>query len=378
MNDRQLEDLDFTAIELAGDSSSKLTLRSRGDGRIAKRRLPLWLKLAMGLVTVAILSALVIVWLLQPANSSPVTIKVEQGASLSRVVDQLANQGVVRHAGLIKIYFKVIKFQPKLQAGQFVIAPRQSSIKSLFKQLESTTANTRMITFYPGATLNHYNSATDRTAPHREVLRKAGFNDEQIDQALQQRNHPLFKLLPQVDSLEGLIYGETYQIFSVGTTEQALKRTYDKYLEVIKKENLVELYQKQGLTLYQGIILASIVEREVNNEQDRPKVAQVFLKRYRQKMALGSDVTYQYASRLAGVANNLYIQSPFNTRQVVGLPPTPIATPSKSSLLAVAKPAATDYLYFVAGDDDKTYFAQTLQQHNQYVKQYCHKKCAVH
>jgi hypothetical protein len=336
-------------------------------------------KIAVGIVLFLVIGmTLAGWWMLTPANNDTVHLTVKDGASLAQVIDELAKHGVLRNAQIAKIYLKATKFSHNIQAGDYEVAPRQPSIQALLTNLKKTQPNTKKITFYPGATLNHRNSKTDTTPSHREALKKVGYSDAQIDTAFKFRQHKLFDLLPELTNLEGLIFGDTYEIFTKGTAEDALKRTFDEYLKFIQDNKLVELYKKQGLTLYQGIILASIVEREVNSADDRAKVAQVFLKRYKQKMALGSDVTYQYASRLAGVENDLYIKSPFNTRQVVGLTPTPIATPSKSSLLAVAQPSDTDYLFFVAGDDEKTYFAKTLAEHNRNVKQYCHKKCAVH
>lgn len=381
MHDEDFKDIDLSPQ--AGDqlTNSNLDLKSKfGDrGTAARSHKKSGWKIVIGALLLMMMGTyFVSQWLLTPANRDSVNITIKQGSSLMGVIDQLAEAGVLRNAQVAKIYLKLTKFNPEIQAGDYQVAPGQSNIKLLITNLKKTKPNTQKITFYPGATLNHRNSQTDTTPSHREALKKVGYSDVQIDAAFKFRQHKLFELLPEVTNLEGLVFGDTYEIFTKGSAEDALKRTFDEYLKFIKENNLVELYQKQGLTLYQGVILASIVEREVNLPADRAKVAQVFLKRYKQKMALGSDVTYQYASRLAGKPNDLFIKSPFNTRQVVGLTPTPIATPSKSSLLAVAQPADTDYLFFVAGDDEKTYFAKTLADHNRNVKQYCHKKCAVH
>lgn len=379
MHDDDFKDINLNLEPTTQVTEMNLDLRhktTRSKSHSAGRKI--W-QAVVGIVLFLIIGGLVAGWwMLTPANNDTVHLTVKDGASLAQVIDELAKYGVLRNAQVAKIYLKVTKFSHNIQAGDYEVAPHQPSIQALLTNLKKTQPNTKKITFYPGATLNHRNSKTDTTPSHREALKKVGYSDAQIDTAFKFRQNKLFDLLPELTNLEGLIFGDTYEIFTKGTAEDALKRTFDEYLNFIQDNKLVELYKKQGLTLYQGIILASIVEREVNSADDRAKVAQVFLKRYKQKMALGSDVTYQYASRLAGVENDLYIKSPFNTRQVVGLTPTPIATPSKSSLLAVAQPSDTDYLFFVAGDDEKTYFAKTLAEHNRNVKQYCHKKCAVH
>ena len=110
-------------------------------------------------------------------------------------------------------------------------------------------------------------------------------------------------------------------------------------------------FVRQGLTVHQAIIVASIVEQEVSNVSDRSKVAQVFLKRYKENMPLGSDVTAYYGALLAGKKPSVLYKSAYNTHNVTGLPPGPISNVSESSLKAVSSPADSDYLYFVSGDD---------------------------
>jgi UPF0755 protein len=117
------------------------------------------------------------------------------------------------------------------------------------------------------------------------------------------------------------------------------------------------------------------VEQEVTSQSDRSQAAQVFLKRLKVGMPLGSDVTAFYGSRLAGAGKDVTYDTPFNTRIHTGLPPTPISNVSDSSLGAVAHPANTDWLFFVTGDDGTTYFTKTVQEHEAKAAQYCHKLC---
>jgi UPF0755 protein len=93
-------------------------------------------------------------------------------------------------------------------------------------------------------------------------------------------------------------------------------------------------------------------------------------------MPLGSDVTYQYAAKQLGVAPTPDLDSPYNTRKNPGLPPGPIAVPGLSALEAVAAPAAGDYVYFLSGDDEVTYFARTNAEHEANIKNHCQIKCA--
>ena len=153
------------------------------------------------------------------------------------------------------------------------------------------------ITFFPGATLRDTsgtpeNKKTDVTT----MLLKAGYEEDEIKAALgKQYDHPLFATKPADADLEGYVYGETYSFSSDATVEEVLTRTFDEFYEVIEQNNLVQAFEEQGLTLYEGITLASIIQREVPESTDQKQVAQVFFKRLAMGMELGSDVTYQYA-----------------------------------------------------------------------------------
>ena len=151
---------------------------------------------------------------------------------------------------------------------------------------------------------------------------------------------------------------------------------FQVYANVLEKNNLAAQFKTQGLTVYEGITLASIIQRE-SIGGDEPQIASVFYNRKVAGMPLGSDVTYQYAADKAGVARDTELNSPYNTRVVVGLPPGPIAAPGLNALKAVAAPAKTDYLFFLSGDDDITYYGRTLSEHESNIKAHCQAKCQI-
>jgi UPF0755 protein len=141
--------------------------------------------------------------------------------------------------------------------------------------------------------------------------------------------------------------------------------------------------QANGLTLHEAVTLASIVEREAVQPDERPLIAGVFLNRLRLGMPLGADPTVQYALaddpqsverfgfwKQGLTLEDLEVESPYNTYVNGGLPPGPIANPGLDSLEAVAYPAETSYLYFVAREDGSHVFAETLEEHLRNVEQY--------
>jgi UPF0755 protein len=214
----------------------------------------------------------------------------------------------------------------------------------------------------------------------REDFIRAGFKASAVDAALQAKQYrddfPALADNPPSADLEGFLYPDSYQ--KTATTDP--RQIVEEALAQMQKHLTVSVrnaFAKEGLTTYQGVTLASIVEQEVSdtNPSDRPKVAQVFLKRLHKGMTLGSDATARYGAVKNGQAPSLDYDSNYNTLLHKGLPAGPINAVSDSSLQAVAHPANTDWLYFVSGDDGTTYFSKTLKEHEALTKKYCHEQC---
>jgi len=319
---------------------------------------------------------------LQPVSAGSTTsvrLEVPQGSAVSQIGQLLHDKGLIRSPVVFDLYTRLHRSGSVLQAGMYNLSPSQS-VQEIIAHLSAGKADHFSITFYPGATLTDksstpMNKRTDVTS----VLLRAGYSQAEIDAAFsKQYTSPLFDGRPAGASLEGYVYGETYDVYANSTVDQILEKTFDEYYRQIQRHGLVDAFKARGLTLYQGITLASIVQREVSNPADEPKVAQVFLLRLKTGMPLGSDVTYQYAARQMGVAPTPLLDSPYNTRKVTGLPPGPIAVPGLAALRAVATPATTDYIYFLSGDDDVTYFAHTEAEHQDNIVKHCTIKCSTY
>jgi UPF0755 protein len=147
-----------------------------------------------------------------------------------------------------------------------------------------------------------------------------------------------------------------------------------------KKYDSVKDTKTTVLTDAQTIIIASIIEREAIFPEDRPLVASVFMNRLGLGMGLGSDPTVQYALGYQPdtktwwkkdlTADDLIIDSPYNTRKTAGLPPTPISNPGLSAIEAALKPAETDYLFFFSDKQGHLHFAKTIAGHNANIQKY--------
>ena len=212
-----------------------------------------------------------------------------------------------------------------------------------------------------------------------------GYNATEVKQALgASYDFSFLRGRPADATLEGYLYGETHEFYKDTPVKEVIE-TYLKGMEqVINDNNLEARYQEQGLSLYEGITLASIIQKEAKTE-DMPTVAQVFLTRLENGMLLGSDVTVSYALDTIDPYRQIYgdnfaaveVDSCYNTRRYGGLPCGPISNPGLSALLAVAEPSDTAYLYFLTGDDGLMYYSYTEAEHLQNAAVHCQALCTV-
>ena len=172
---------------------------------------------------------------------------------------------------------------------------------------------------------------------------------------------------------EGIFLPDTYQVKGGDTVASVLKRANEAMLDALAVA-WAERVNVEVASEHELLILASIIEKETGDPNDRGQISQVFHRRLSIDMRLQTDPTVIYAlgDTFDGDIRrrDLRVDSPFNTYRVKGLPPTPIALPSKAAIQAAAKPAEGDYLYFVARGDGTSQFSRTLDAHNQAVRRY--------
>lgn len=300
---------------------------------------------------------------LEPVSQSQKSelVTIEKGATAAEIAVTLKKSGLIRQTWAFEWYVRNHNLRDKLQAGTYYIQPSQS-VPEIAEILTKGQVATDMVTILPGKRVDQI----------RQALVNGGFKPDDVEAAFDPAlyaNHPALVDKPAGASLEGYLYPETFQKDPETKPQVIITASLDQMQKYLTPEVRAG-FVKQGLTVHQGIILASIVEKESGRAEDRPIVAQVFLSRIRQNMALESDATTSYGAVLDGKAPTHDYKSPYNTYQNPGLPPGPISNVSVSSLRAVAFPADTDYLYFVAGHDCKTRFSKTLKEHEAFIDQY--------
>ncbi|MGF7229424.1 MAG: endolytic transglycosylase MltG [Candidatus Saccharibacteria bacterium] len=339
----------------------------------SKHRWPRRLTIVLAIVVVLVVGATIVVRQayyekLKPVSTSQHTqlVTVAAGASLDQIANQLQQDGLIRSAWAFKLYVSSKQVRADLQAGTYAFAPSQT-VAQIVSQLTHGKIATNQVTILPGQRIDQIQTS----------LVNDGFKESEVKLALdpaQYVDNPALVDKPAGASLEGYLYPDTFQK-DANTTPQEIVTQSLTSMDQKLTPDLRSAFAKQGLSTYQGIVLASMVEQEANNATDRQQVAQVFLSRLHQNMTLGSDVTAFYGATLAGKPRSTTYDSAYNTLIYKGLPPTPISNVSEESLQAVAHPATTDWLFFVAGDDGVVHFSKTLADHDALIQQYCHKLC---
>jgi UPF0755 protein len=186
---------------------------------------------------------------------------------------------------------------------------------------------------------------------------------------------PVRGIDPAAKDLEGYLFPDTYPLPRKTTAEMLVHQMVSRFERVLTPE-IREAAAVRGYSVRQLVTLASIVEKETGQAEERPRVAAVYENRLRVSMGLQCDPTVIYALERAGRytgnlrRDDLLFDSPYNTYRYPGLPPGPIASPGRASIDAVIHPADVKFLYFVSRNDGTHVFAQTLGEHNRNVDKY--------
>ena len=324
-------------------------------------------------ITVGLLTAVVTVaisWYLYALT--PLTtderysvITVSEGDSVRTIASKLEEKSIIRSAEVFSIYVR-LSGSSDLKAGEFRLSSKQSTqdIAGIIASGKVTTLN---ILIAPGLRLDEI----------IETLVSNGFKEEDVTQAIADVRKDSVLTGASADApLEGYLFPDTYQVSPSTSANQVIETMLGTFSERVSKDSkIMDGIEKQGLSLSQAVILASIVQKEVPDYQTQQKVAQVFIKRLKNDIPLGADPTFKYAAALTGQAATPSIDSPYNTRKIVGLPPSAISNFNLSAIKAVANPSATDYTYFVSGDDGITYFSSTLEEHESLTREHCVELC---
>jgi UPF0755 protein len=299
-------------------------------------------------------------------DDAPVTFVVEPGESAATIAARLEELGLVTEGELFRMFIRYHEIDANLEAGEYVLRPNMT-MAEIAETLQHARIEEVTVTVPEGW----------RAEQVAQMLAQENIVDGDEFLALVRRGKFDYSLLrdrPEESSLEGFLFPETYRIPAQAEPEDLIERMLSTLDERFTPE-MRRLAVERGMTIYEVIILASIVEREAVMAEERPIIASVFLNRLEQAMYLRADPTVQYAKGYDATTGQWWapvtpedweaVDSPYSTYLYPDLPPGPICSPGLSAIQAVLEPADTEYLFFLAKGDGSHAFAITYEEHLQ-------------
>ena len=295
------------------------------------------------------------------ALQSGVVFEVEAGSSFSKIAGELAQRGYLDYPAFFAGLARLRGVAGSIKSGEYELYTGITPRQLLEKMVIGDNVQYR-ITFIEGWTLNQVFEEIKNSEKLSLELSNASSSEIAAALDLEQQNP------------EGMLFPDTY-FYTKGTTDlEILERASSRLDEVLSNAWDSRLGALPYDNAYEALIMASIIEKESGLGSERHDIASVFVRRLELGMRLQSDPTVIY-----GMGKNfqgdlrradLEAKSPYNTYDINGLPPSPIALAGLQSIIASLNPSSSNYLYFVAKGDGSHYFSSTLKEHNDAVARY--------
>jgi len=298
----------------------------------------------------------------QPVSlNEPVLMSVESGASFGQLARRLEREGYVEDSLWLRLYARLNPEKIGIKAGDYELLPGMTPV-TIIETMVDGKVKLWAVQFIEGKTFTDMRA----TMAGNDKLKKitTDWSNERIMEAVGAKGqHP-----------EGWFYPDTYLFSSSETDLDIFRRAYQRMKQALEEEWAEREQDLPYDSAYQALIMASIVERETGVAGERGEVAGVFVRRLEKGMRLQTDPTIIYGmgdaydGRIRG--KDLRTYTPYNTYRIDGLPPTPIAMPSRPAIHAALHPAEGDALYFVARGDGSHKFSRTLAEHQKAVREF--------
>ena len=312
-------------------------------------------------------------------HAGSITLIVKDGETTAQIADDLYARGLIRNPLAFRIWARLKGLDTRLQAGAYILTPGTSIDGIIAKLLQQQPDEKRL------AVIDGWR--VEQIAAQASTLGLVNFNEQDF---LKYVHHPdqfpdraQYPILQNAPSMEGLLFPDTYLIPLNYNTVQVLDMMLNEFTQVVQQYNLAAQAQQHQFSLYNMIVLSSIVQREAAKTSQMPLIAGIYWKRIYQPSAdvggpyLKSDPTVEYARETDnppangvywqnldnfGIGGNVDPNSRWNTYTHQGWPPTPIASPSLDALKAAASPAQTNCYYFFSKKDGSLVCAPTYAQ----------------
>ena len=308
-------------------------------------------------------------------ESEEVTVKIESGMGAYQVLDKLDESGLIKNKAAAKLYIKLNHIN-NAQANTYILN-KTMSLKEIFEILENPSEENILIlkfTVKDGNTIPEVAkvAASILNITEEEVIAK--WADPAYLQTLIDNYWFIDESILNGDimyPLEGYLYPETYFVAEAEPTVESITK-YALDMMDVKLTPYRDAITNLGWNAHKFLSFVSVVERESLFDEDRPKIAGVFMNRLAEGMKLQSDITVNYAWQRTGVDvsyDHLEIDSKYNTYKYEGLPAGPISTVSEKTMNDCINYDKNDYLFFFAKEDGTVIYSATLEEHDKAVEE---------
>lgn len=355
------------------ETGKQLIKREIGQPKRKKKQKSIVLWIGLLFVSILAFGAFqVILNQLKPISTSSEIVQVEipKGSSSKKIGAILEENRLIRSRDLFYLFTRWKGLDQNLKAGTYNLDASWSLEEIAISLTKSNYGPSVSFTIPEGYNLRQIAAK----------LAEKGLAQEDeffITVASGQFAYEFLEGLPEGEQrLEGFLFPDTYQVKENATAEEIINTMLRRFGEIYTKE-MRDRAQELGFSALEVVTMASIIEKEGRLDKERPIIAGVFYNRLKEKWRLESCATVQYLldePKEVLLYRDLEIESPYNTYKYGGLPPGPIASPGKASLMAALYPAEVDYMFFVAEKDGSHYFSITLAEHEKATRRIANEK----
>lgn len=302
-------------------------------------------------------------------DRTKIVVEIPSGSNTTNIADILFENNLIKDTRTFKYYAKYTEKDSQLKAGTYVLS-KSMNVDELLDSLikGGSSGNTENVTIIEGLIIE------DAAISIAEQLNLSSEKLVELmsNASLYKNDYEFLKDNPEIETLQGYLMPDTYNVY-INATEEDIVNILLTQFDDFYKEQIKPKMENSNLNFQEIMTLASIVEKEALLDEERDEIAKVFLNRLDIDMKLQSCATVNYAhgewkERLT--YDDIAIDSPYNTYVIEGLPPSPINSPGKVSIIATLEPADVDYLYFVAKGDGSHYFSKNYDDHIHAAEEY--------
>lgn len=304
-----------------------------------------------------------------PLPDAGYRLEITRGSNFTQVTGQLARDGIIPDVFLARVWLRLQAADKRLHPGVWLLRPPQTTVSALRLILAGTAREASRLTIVEGIS---YRNLRDQLASRPDIRASGIVDDAAVLAAIgASETHP-----------EGLFAPDTYEFGSNDSDIDVLRDLYRRQQRILAEEWERRAPGLPYASPYEALVMASIIEKETGQADERARIAGVFVRRLQKGMRLQTDPTviYGIGPRFDGNLRraDLLRPTPYNTYRKAGLPPTPIALPGRAAIHAALHPDAGDAIFFVARGDGSHEFTATLPEHNRAVARYQKRRKATY